>query len=360
MSCVPFFSCSWALCLVVLSVSASTVHAQWTIQPIDTTADFRGLSVHNSSVAWVGGTQGTIGRTEDGGRTWTVLRVAGAEKLDFRDIEAFSATRAVALSIGPGTDSRIYKTTDGGKSWTLQFQNADPRAFYDAIAFWDESHGIALSDPVEGRYRILVTDDGGANWAVQPSDRMPQALVGEGAFAASGTCLITRGENDACFVTGGGTKARLFHSTDRGRSWTAREIPVAGGQESAGAFSIAFRDAKDAKFVKDVNLAKDAKQGLIVGGNYKRPSASGATAAFTADGGTTWTPRTNALPFRSCAAWAKDRWFAVGPTGTHTSPDGLTWTEFDTGNWNATAFAPDGTGWAVGPKGRIGRFSPQR
>src|SRR5581483_3734783 len=103
---------------------------------------------------------------------------------------------------------------------------------------------------------------------------LPAALPGEAAFAASGSCLIARGEADAWFVTGGGKAARVFRSTDRGRSWEASETPVAAGAASAGAFSIAFRDRE---------------HGMIVGGDYKKPDEAGATAAFTSDGGKTWT-----------------------------------------------------------------------
>ena len=108
--------------------------AQWQRQAIDTTADFRGLGAVSGDVAWVSGNNGTYGRTTDGGRTWKAGTVPGAEKLDFRDVEAFGPDTAYLLSAGLGEDARIYKTTDGGKTWALQFKNADREAFFDAIA----------------------------------------------------------------------------------------------------------------------------------------------------------------------------------------------------------------------------------
>ena len=56
----------------------------------------------------------TVLRTVDGGRTWQLLPVPGAEKLDFRDVDAMSDRVAHVLSIGAGAASRIYTTTDGG------------------------------------------------------------------------------------------------------------------------------------------------------------------------------------------------------------------------------------------------------
>src|SRR5207253_1266472 len=100
---------------------------------------------------------------------------------------------------------------------------------------------------------------------------------------------------------------------DRGKTWAVHATPIAAGAESAGIFSIAFRDAK---------------HGLMVGGDYKKPTEAGATAAVTADGGKTWT-LAKPLPFCSAAAWAKDCWIGVGTGGSHASADGLVWKQLD-------------------------------
>jgi photosystem II stability/assembly factor-like uncharacterized protein len=332
----------FGLAAVFVALGGSVAHAQWQKQEIATDADFRGLCAVSAKVAWVSGTKGTFGRTTDGGKTWSVGTVAGAEKLDFRDVEAFGEATAYLLSAGPGGDCCIYKTTDRGKTWTLQFQNPDPAGFFDALAFWDEKTGIALGDPVKGRFQLVTTDDGGDHWKPLPAEGLPAALPDEGAFAASGTCLIARGEKDAWFVTGGAKVARVFHSTDRGRTWTATETPVKAGVPSAGIFSIAFRD-------------KD--HGIIVGGDYRKAEETGATGAVTVDGGKTWTLVDAPLPYRSGVAWAKDRWVAVGSTGSHVSlDDGKMWKELDRENYNAAAFTATGEGWAVGPKGRVAKF----
>src|SRR5262245_44358282 len=109
------------------------VTAQWIKQTVNTTASFRGLSVVSDKVVWASCSGGTVIKTTDGGKTWSVMTVPGAEKLDFRDIEAFNSDTAYTLSIGNGDSSRIYKTTDGGKTWQIQFTNHDEKAFYDAI-----------------------------------------------------------------------------------------------------------------------------------------------------------------------------------------------------------------------------------
>jgi photosystem II stability/assembly factor-like uncharacterized protein len=334
---------NYFLCAAIAFNSFSSIaFAQWQTQTVDTKSDFRGLCVVSAKCAWASGTLGTYVRTTDGGKNWSVGTVPGAEKLDFRAVVGFGETTAYLLSAGPGDASRIYKTTDGGKTWAMQFKNADPADFLDAIAFWDEKNGIALGDPVKGQFRLLSTTDGGANWKPLAAKTLPPALSGEGAFAASGTCLVTQGENNVWFATGGAKAARVFRSKDRGQNWKVSESPIVAGGESAGIFSLAFRD-------------KD--NGMIVGGDYQKPDDSGATAAITSDGGKTWSPINNRLPFRSAVAWAKDRWYAVGTSGSHVSEDnGATWKSLDRENYNSVRFVETGEGWAVGPKGRIAKF----
>jgi photosystem II stability/assembly factor-like uncharacterized protein len=335
MNSLPFVALLLLLC-------ASECQAQWRRQTAPTAADFRGLSVVGPKVAWVGGTKGTVLHTANGGETWLQAAVPGAEKLDFRDVEGFSERTAYALSAGPGEQSRIYKTIDGGNIWALQFTNHEPEGFIDAIAFWDERNGIALGDPVRGSFQLIVTEDGGDHWRILPANALPPALQNEGAFAASGTCLATHGANDVWFATGGAKVARVFHSSDRGRTWTVGETPIVAGAPSAGIFSIAFRDPT---------------HGVIVGGDYRKPHEPVAAVATTSDGGKAWTLTSASIPYRCCAAWAKDRWIAVGTSGSDYSiDDGKTWSPHDRENYNSVGFAANGEGWAVGPKGRIAKF----
>ncbi len=64
----------------------------------DTRAGLRGLAVAGERVAWIGGTDGTLRRSTDAGATWSRLTVPGGEALDFRDIHAFDARRAVVIA----------------------------------------------------------------------------------------------------------------------------------------------------------------------------------------------------------------------------------------------------------------------
>lgn len=321
--------------------------AQWQQQTSGTNADFRGLCAVSAKVAWASGTKGTYTRTTDGGNSWQAGKVNGAEALDFRDVDAFDANTAYLLSIGNGESSRIYKTTDGGSNWSLQFKNSDKEAFFDAMAFWDANHGIAMSDPVNGKFIIITTGDGGKTWNTVAPEKLPPAIKGEGGFAASGTCITVQGKSNVWFASGG-TAARVFRSTDRGRTWAVSDTPIVSGVAAAGIFSIAF---------------KDAKNGIIVGGTYDKPKEADKSVAITADGGKTWKLAGNAKGFRSGVAYSKatgkSMLVAVGTAGSdYSTSNGADWIEIDKENYNSVSFVKDtNIGWAAGPRGRVAKFT---
>ena len=269
-----------AYSLIALFLATTTAFAQPARQthPSNTTENLRGVSAVSQQIAWASGTHGIYLRTTDAGRTWIPAQVSDATALDFRGVVAFSADEAFLMSAGPGDQSRIYHTTDAGQHWQLQFTNSNPKAFFDAIAFWDPTHGIVLGDPIPDnsgqlKFQLLLTTDG-QSWTPVPPSQLPPALVGEGAFAASNTCLAILPNNDPniWFATGG-KAARVFHSPDRGRTWQVFNTPITHGPDSAGIFSIAFRDGN---------------HGVIAGGDYKHPDQDGLNLAFTSDAGKTW------------------------------------------------------------------------
>ncbi|HYL78564.1 MAG TPA: hypothetical protein VEU96_30515 [Bryobacteraceae bacterium] len=299
----------------------------------------RGISAWNAKVIWASGTNGTYLRTSDGGATWKGATVPGAEQLDFRGIHALNDRIVYLLSSGPGEKSRIYKTIDAGEHWTLQYKNPGPQGFFDAVAFWDARHGIVLGDPVDGHFAVLTTEDGGEHWHQQSG---PPAIGQEGAFAASNSCLLAVGRRDAWFATGGLGGARVFHSKDAGRTWTAVSTPIRNDSASAGVFSIAFADAR---------------HGIAVGGDYTKPADGTHNIAVTSDGGRAWTEPTGQHPagYRSAVIyWPREKaWIAVGTSGADISYDnGQTWKPFDTGAYNALSVAGERC-WAVGPNGRL-------
>jgi len=331
----------------------ASAHAQWDLQDSHGKSGLRGVHAVNDSVAWACGADGVILRTEDGGTHWQHCAIPPeGDKLDFRGIWAWDATSAVVFSAGPGDKSRLYKTTDGCAHWTEERRNSEPEGFWDAVVFQagdfdmlgDNKTGVLIGDPVHGRFHteaMLL----GHGWFLDESSCAAHA--DESAFAASNSAVFVFGSRRYIIATGGKGGPRVLLSPLLAhRNWSkdcmAVPVPLAGGSDSAGAFSIAFRDVN---------------HGVVVGGDFKKPGDPTGTAAWTADGGRHWTAA--AKPphgYRSAATWFAEAkvWIAVGTNGTDISyDDGKTWKSLDDGNWNAISLP-----YAVGPDGRIGRLRP--
>jgi photosystem II stability/assembly factor-like uncharacterized protein len=371
--------------LIVVLTSAALAQPAPRILPSHTTESLRGVSAVSRKIAWASGTRGTYLRTTDG-QTWQPAQVPGAESLDFRFVAAFSASEAFLMSAGPGDQSRIYYTADAGQHWQLQFTNPNPKGFFDSMVFWDRTHGIVLGDPIPDesgklKFELLLTEDGQA-WHQLPPANLPPAIEGEGAFAASNTCIAilpwnskrkgttssraagaredempstpegTGPDSNIWFGTGGKV-ARVFHSPDRGQTWQVTDTPILHGPDSAGIFSIAFRDAT---------------HGVIAGGDHKHPNQDGPNLAFTQDGGATWTlSKIHPQAYFSAAAYdrrtatrtgSRPRLFLVGqdfifdlsPPASRTR---LTPKKQSDLKFNALSPYPEGGAIIVGPKGTI-------
>ncbi len=332
--------------------TVSIVPSPWEMMDIDSQASLRGLHVLDQNHVWASGTGGTVINTVDGGKSWNVSVVEGAEELDFRDIHAIDDGTIVAMT--SGTPARIYRSTNGGLSWKITYEDKDPRVFLDALSFWDDQHGIVMGDPIDNALFLLRTTDGGLTW--QRIASAPRTEAGEGGFAASGTNAITIGDKKY-FVALGSAEAqqtedasRVLFTLDRGAKWYAAKVPIQRSP-AAGIFSICF---------------VDDKHGVAVGGDYQQPDSTDHNFAITSDGGRTWTtsnPRQPPSGFRSCVAVNRSgreiRLITVGPNGTDLSTDlGAKWRRVSNHGFHAVDFTADGqTGWACGSDGRIAKWT---
>jgi photosystem II stability/assembly factor-like uncharacterized protein len=392
-----------ALFLIAATALALPAAAQWTIQTSGTTADLRGIANAGNGIAWASGTEGTVLRTTDTGKTWQRCPTPpNAEHLDFRGIQAFDANTAIVMSSGKGDLSRLYKTTDACQTWTLLFTNPDKEGFLDAIQVQpgtDKSFVTTtiLGDQVEQHFTLfnlhvsLRSNDAvylvkfpnvpcradltklhlqlpdQLEWCFDkfPRYQVPLPRPDEGSFAASNTALLSNPDvwfDPTSFVTGGPNGARFIQYRNDPcaglgcESWVSVDLPMTKGSAS-GAFSLAARIEK--KSPKDWH-------GVIVGGNYQNPANVAGTAVFSEDEGTHWLPATTPPHgYRSAVAYdaPTKTWITVGPNGTDISTDdGRNWRPLkpsptDTPdadrNWNALSLP-----FVVGPHGRIGILNP--
>jgi photosystem II stability/assembly factor-like uncharacterized protein len=226
-----------------------------------TKVSFRGLSVPNDQNIWASGSHGTIAKSLNGGKTFTISAIEGYENSDFRDIEAFDENTAIVMS--SGTPTFILKTTNGGKTWKRVFESYDKEVFLDAMDFWDSNNGMVVGDPIDERFVLYKTFDGGNTWQEMDTSTRPWAIPGESLFAASGSCFKCMPKNSIAFVSGG-TKS-VLHWLQINKKYQRYELKfMKQGKNSEGAFAFDFN--KDHIIIVGGDYAADSlrvKQGIF-------------------------------------------------------------------------------------------------
>lgn len=358
---MPLFSVFFPTKIIVISLFLIALHhfsyGQWRNLDVDVKCNMRAVQALSPSICWIGASEGSILKTLDGGKSWTIYKVPNADSLDFRDIHVFDEFNVLAMSAGLSQEgkAKIYRTSDGGLQWNVVYNTSQNEVFLNGLAFWDGKFGICQGDPIDGNYFVLTTTDSGKTWKELPKENRPIALENEVCFAASGTSLITTSKGIAYIGTGGAAFARIIKTTDYGITWEYGVTPMKAGPTS-GIFGINFWSKKD---------------GMAVGGDYNQTTKDGQNILLTSNGGKTWKLQTVTKPaglkesvgmyHKTYKTWDNDSpigadnhaLVAVGPSGTsYTLNYGKTWNFLGTDGFHAVSFAGN-TGYAVGANGKI-------
>lgn len=307
-----------------------------------TKGSLRGLSVVNDKVIWTSGSNGTVGKSVDGGKSWKWLHVKGFEQRDFRDIEAFDATKAIIMAVD--APAFILKTIDGGDTWKVVYENGTTGMFLDAMEFWNDQSGIVIGDPIAGKIFIARTFDGGATWKEIPDRYKPTVDSGEAFFAASGTNVRVLDKDEAVMVSGG-LSSRLFVRDQK------IKLPLLQGSTTTGANSIAVLDKK--KY-------KGGNTMIVVGGDFNNPSSDSLNCFISHNRGKTWNrPATSPTGYRSCVEYISENSVVTcGINGVDFSEDGgQNWRNISATGFNTVRKAKEGKAlYLCGGNGRIGKL----
>jgi photosystem II stability/assembly factor-like uncharacterized protein len=291
-----------------------------------TKTSLRGLSVVNDNVVWVSGSNGTVGRSNNGGKNWNWFTVKGFEKTEFRDIEAFDASTAIIMGIAD--PAYILKTTDGGETWKVVYENKTKGMFLDAMDFVGEKYGIVVGDPIANKIFLAETWDGGESWKERIMDnRFPAA------------------DNKNFFLVSGGKRSRLLTPA---ASYT---LPFVEDKESAGANSVAVYTRP--------NL-KSSNRLIVVGGDFAADTSVYKNCFITANGGKTWkVPDEPPHGYRSCVEYLSERdVLACGLNGVdYSATGGNTWQWISKESFNTCRIAKKGTTiYLAGNNGKVGKL----
>lgn len=229
-------------------------------------------------------------------------------QLEFR---SNAKTKKHIFIVNVGNPALLYQISKDGKETKIVYQENQEKVFFDSMQFWNDKEGIAMGDPVTDCLNIIITRDGGNSWHKVASAKLPKVIVGEAAFAASNTNIIIKGSNT--WIVSGGKKSRIFHSPDKGNTWTVYDTPITQGKSMTGIFTADFYDAQN---------------GFIAGGDYERRNQNFSNKASTKDGGKTWKliAENQAFGYASCVQYVPESngkgLVTVGFSGLYYSSDG--------------------------------------
>lgn len=268
-----------------------------------------------------------VWRSDDGGASWTLSRLANGERDAFvaanpqeaaalgfvadppapftGEVDAVWSLARSGDALFAGTrPANLYRSDDGGESWT----KLDGLARHPTRAEWQPGGaGLVLhtivTDPDDAQKLwigisaagVFASEDGGRTFErrVRRANAPPSAEAAAGGDAQEvGWCVhnlarAPRGAGEAGDLLYQQNHQGVFRSPDGGRSW----VDITQGLPSTFGFPIAVHP-RDPQTVFVLPLNGDTK------GRY--PLDASAAVWRSTDGGETWTASRNGLPQENC------------------------------------------------------------
>jgi photosystem II stability/assembly factor-like uncharacterized protein len=288
----------------------------WTDQIPNSKATMLKPSFFNEDVGIVGGSEGTILRTTNGGASWESLQL-GIDENFFGASMLSTQTMVVGSSSG-----KVLSSLDQGASWIIIGDNLG------RISDIEVTSNLEAAVVVNESGKIFRTINGGLQWDEVYND--PSAIL-------LGLDFPTLGMGWACGYFG-----QILHSTDGGGTW-----------------DLVYAD--DQNQFEDIHFVTP-QEGWVVASNFTD------TIWHTMDGGGSWF--SSKLPYktfwRSVSFSSLDTgWVAGGSVGAgivlRTNDRGLTWVidhQSPEVLFGIYAVPHKETVWATGVGGNIVKYSP--
>jgi photosystem II stability/assembly factor-like uncharacterized protein len=244
--------------------------------------------------------KGLFGST-DGGASWQPLGATGATITNRISYVAYDpASPTTFWESGIYNGGGVYKTTDGGASFT---QVGDV-THCDSVSvdFSDPSRMTLLAGSHEQALKLFRSTDGGAKW-----EDIGKALPADSGFCTISTILDAKTFLVGCGGWYGG-KPGIQRTTDGGAVFSqVSDVGVAGqplrasdgaiywaGHQAGGLYKSTDQGQHFTQVAEEANARSveplELPDGRIV-------TVGGTTLMASADGGTTWQPLADALPF---------------------------------------------------------------
>ena len=311
--------------LFLLASVFVTAQGGWNAQRIASSGrDLNTVYFSDSKRGWVGGDEGFLTHSEDGGASWVEQRI-DTKRHAINDI--YFANKEVGFALA---GDMIFRSGDGGHSWQESYK-ISPAAVHGATAelyslrFNGKKKGwvvgsLARGDTVIGSL-LAITRDSGATWQMLEAGTQQELIH------------IDFVDDERGWIVGAG--GAILHTEDAGETWTRQQSGV-----TETLYHVDFRNSKT---------------GIAVGER--------GTVLTTRDAGLTWfkinSPTRSTL--LSVQFVTEDNVWAVGRSGVilRSGDGGHTWVEQQSGTrQNLFAlFINKKEGWAVGGDGLVMRYT---
>ena len=307
---------------VSILICLQTANANWVKQKSGTLAWLHTGFFVNEKQGWIGGSDGTLLTTEDGGDSWKQREKFTSDtirQIYFSDEKnGWLLCERDIYSLGANSPSYLLKTSNGGADWQkIEFTN-NSRIRIAKIFFSENGLGFAVGESGT----IFILQDDAKTWKKQPSPIRYLLLDG----------IFTNKRNGVIVGAGG----HIFFTDDAGISWNQANIFGSPNVKFNAVFFVnkdtGWTAGADGKIFQSVS-----------GGKNWREQKSGSTANL------------NDIFFKDTA----EGW-AIGDEGTmlYTTTAGNIWkkNELKIRHKLEKIFFSGRQGWAVGFGGTILRY----
>ncbi len=225
-------------------------HGQWTVLSHNSVHhDNKTVFMHDASTGWIGGTDGTIFKTTDGGVSW-VLQHTGSTDEIVAVIRFLNSSNGFAIARSRDFGI-LYVTSNGGDSWirdtalrdlavtdSITFADVTFTTFGDSSYIW-LTGGSDTGSPVAYHQYVYLSTDTGKTWTrFTRLPEIPYLTVFKFIFFSP----------DDGVLSGGNVICR---TTDGGNSWTQFRL---GPENTSYFYSFQFLNADTGFFAGQASV----------------------------------------------------------------------------------------------------------
>jgi photosystem II stability/assembly factor-like uncharacterized protein len=340
----------------------------WRVQnPLPTESFLLAVEPVTNNTVFAGGLGGTLLKSTDAGKTWTVRKLPGLDNI--RSIDFSDPLSGWLLD-----SEHVYRTADGGVNWTeVSIQTEVDMSVYSLLALKRFGSIVYLflkpqtavsEELINAKSVVLKSTDDGRTWKHLAQEIRGKMLC---AFSLNEEVAFLYAEEkanvDESFTT-------FYKTSDGGETWSKRRFPQANWTpgvyflNSNTGFVGKYRTTDSGATWEDTfsNLLSEDENvdGIFLTDSLHGWSISGTKVFQTTDGGLSWT-ETNIYSshqltdidfFNDGTGWV------VGWAGNifRKKPDSDKWESMSVGqraNLNDVFFSDENDGWCVGWSGSI-------